>query len=144
MLRPVNRVTMRIHDTLDAETPRGKQASRVYKRGGIWYQTVSGPLRSVWIEPLGRNRLRSRLGVRAEIESGLVEFALTTRVHDPGDYTLRLTVTPRDAASPIASADFPLRLEPGERRQRVTLAVPDAVTWSPRRPALYTLDAALV
>ena len=144
VLRPVNRVTVRIHDTLDAETPRGKQASRVYKRGGIWYQTVSGPLRSVWIEPLGRNRLRSRLGVRAEIESGLVEFALTTRVHDPGDYALRLTVTPRDAASPIASAAFPLRLEPGERRQRVTLAVPDAVTWSPRRPALYTLDAALV
>ena len=144
LLQATNRVTVRIHDTLDAETPRGKQASRVYKRGGIWYQTISGPLRSVWLEPLGRNRLRSRLGVRAEIERGLVEFALTARVHDPGDYTLRLAVIPQGAAAPVASADFPLRLEPGERRQRVTLALPDAVPWSPRRPALYTLDAALV
>ena len=32
--------------SIDANIPRGKQASRVYKQGGIWYQTVSGAVRS--------------------------------------------------------------------------------------------------
>ena len=36
----VNRLTVRIADTMDAETTRGKQESHVYKRGGIWYQTL--------------------------------------------------------------------------------------------------------
>src|SRR5690349_6069716 len=43
-LLPVNRLTVRVADSLDAEIPRGKQESRVYKRGGIWYQTISGPV----------------------------------------------------------------------------------------------------
>ena len=54
-LRPVNRLTVRVADSLDPDTPRGKQESHVYKRGGIWYQTISGPVRSIWIEPVERN-----------------------------------------------------------------------------------------
>jgi len=46
LLRPVNRLTVRIVDTMDAEIPRGKQESHVYKRGGIWYQTYSGGVRT--------------------------------------------------------------------------------------------------
>src|SRR6185369_14600757 len=53
-LLPTNRLTVRVADSLDAELPRGKQQSRVFKRGGIWYQTISGPVRSVWIEPVER------------------------------------------------------------------------------------------
>ena len=145
LLRPVNRVTVRIVNTLDADIPRGKQASRIYKRGGIWYQTISGALRSVWLEPVDRHRLRSRLAVRSTIESRLVEFTVTARIHDPGRYVLRLTVTARDRATPvIATGEFPLELPAGDRRQRVTLALPDAVLWSPSRPALYTLEAELI
>src|SRR6185369_11349328 len=48
LLKPVNRLTIRVADTISAEIPRGKQASRVYKQGGIWYQTISGAVRSVW------------------------------------------------------------------------------------------------
>ena len=109
-LRPVNRLTVRVADSLDPDTPRGKQESHVYKRGGIWYQTTSGPVRSVWIEPVERNRLRSRLGVVSTVPSGgrdgggsgaecasLVEFRVTTRVHDPGEYRLRLVVSERGA-----------------------------------------------
>ncbi|MDP9375677.1 MAG: glycoside hydrolase family 2 [Chloroflexota bacterium] len=146
LLRPVNRLTVRISDPLDAEIPRGKQASRVYKRGGIWYQTISGALRSVWIEAVDRNRLRSRLGVLSAIEkeSRAVEFALTTRIHDPGDYTLRVRVFRRGEAIPMAMGDFPLPLPRGERRQRVTLPLPDAALWSPRRPVLYTVEAELI
>src|SRR3954467_11622747 len=63
LLAPVNRLTVRICDTMDADIPRGKQESHVYKRGGIWYHTYTGAVRSIWIEQVERNRLRSRVGV---------------------------------------------------------------------------------
>ncbi|HEY8599773.1 MAG TPA: sugar-binding domain-containing protein, partial [Thermomicrobiales bacterium] len=137
------RLTVRIADSLDADIPRGKQESRVYKRGGIWYQATSGPVRSVWLEPVGRNRLRSRLDVISTIEDRLVEFVLTTRIHDPGDYRLRLTVTTTDEVVTLRSDEFSLRLEAGEKQQRVVLDLPDARLWSPADPALYLLTAEL-
>ncbi len=143
-LRPINRLTVRVADSLDAELPRGKQESRVYKRGGIWYQTISGPVRSVWLEPLERNHLRSRLGIVATVEERLVEFDLTTRVHDPGDYTLHLVVAPRGSGEPLVVADFALRLEAGEKRQKVALELPEAALWSPAEPNLYHLVAQLI
>ena len=45
-LRLFNRLTVRIADTMDADITRGKQESNVYKRGGIWYQTYTGAVRS--------------------------------------------------------------------------------------------------
>ena len=144
LLLSVNRLTVRIIATLDADLPRGKQASRVYQRGGIWYQTISGARRSVWLEPVAPNRLRARLGVRSAIDTGLVEFTLTTRIRDPGRYLLRLTVAPRTGSTTIAVGEFSLDLAAGERRQRVTLVLPDAALWSPRRPSLYTLEADLL
>ena len=89
-LLPINRLTVRIADTMDADIPRGKQESHVYKRGGIWYQTYTGAVRSVWLEPVERNRLRSRVGVVSIVEDNMVRFNLTTRIHDPGLYTIRL------------------------------------------------------
>ncbi len=143
-LRPVNRVTVRIADSLDAEIPRGKQESRVYKRGGIWYETVSGPVRSVWIEPVQRNRLRSRLDVISVIEDRLVGFNFTTRVHDPGVYKLRVAAVRRGSQEPAVVFECELPLEAGEKRQRVTLEIADAPLWSPRNPNLYHLAAQLV
>ena len=95
ILRPINRITVRIADTMDADIPRGKQESFVYKRGGIWYQTYSGAVRSIWIEQVERNRLRSRVGVVSIVEDQLVRFNLTTRIHDPGSYTIKLNVCDR-------------------------------------------------
>lgn len=150
LLQPVNRLTIRVVDTLDADIPRGKQASRVYKQGGIWYQTISGAVRSVWIEPVGRNRLRSRMGVISSLRDHLVEFDLTTRVHDAGLYRLRLTVIPRkpnkavdDKQFPVIS-EFELPLEAGERVQRVPLDMINAEFWSPVSPNLYHLLAELI
>ena len=142
-LTPVNRLTVRVADSLDPDMPRGKQESHVYKRGGIWYQTISGPVRSVWIEPVERNRLRSRLGVVSTIEERLVEFQVTTRVHDPGRYVLRLVVSERGADKPLASLEIALALEPGEARQYLTLQMPNAELWSPTSPTLYQLVAQL-
>jgi beta-galactosidase/beta-glucuronidase len=145
-LRPINRLTVRIADTMDADLPRGKQESHVYKRGGIWYQTYTGAVRSIWLETVERNRLRSRLGVVSIVEDNLVRFSVTTRIHDPGNYNLRLKVYNRkqDSNEPIATDEFPLRLEAGEKQQRVVVEVPNAVYWSPETPHLYRLVAQLI
>ena len=144
-LRQVNRLTVRIADTLDAEIPRGKQESHVYKRGGIWYHTYTGAVRSVWLETVERNRLRSRVSIISVVEDRLVRFNLTTRIHDPGVYTLRLKVFERgkDTSEPLAESDFQLRLEAGQKQQRVVMEVPGARLWGPGEPNLYLLAAQL-
>jgi hypothetical protein len=143
LLEPVNRLTVRVTDSLDPDRPRGKQESHVYKRGGIWYQAISGPVRSVWIEPVEPNRLRSRLSVVSNVTERLVEFGVTTRVRDAGPYRLRLVVAALDDENPCAVRDIELRLEPGERRQFVVVHIPDARQWSPAVPALYRIVAQL-
>ncbi len=146
ILRPVNRLTVRIADTMDADIPRGKQESHVYKRGGIWYQTYTGAVRSIWLEVVERNRLRSRVGVVSIVEDKMVRFNLTTRIHDPGHYTLRLKVynRKRENTDPIATDEYPLKLEAGEKNQRVVIEVPDAQLWTPETPHLYSLVAQLI
>jgi hypothetical protein len=145
-LRPVNKLTVRIADTMDAEIPRGKQESHVYKRGGIWYQTYSGAVRSVWLETVERNRLRSRFGVVSVVEDQLVRFNLTTRIHDPGCYKLRLKIFDINpsATEPLATSEFELRLEAGQKNQRLVMEVPQAKLWSPETPNLYRMVAQLI
>ena len=143
LIRDVNRLTVRIADSLDPERPRGKQESHVYKRGGIWYQAISGPVRSVWLEPVERNRLRSRLSVVSHLAEGLVEFGVTTRVRDPGTYRLHLIVAGLDQDEPCGRFDATLDLEAGERRQHVVVRIADAKAWSPANPTLYRVIAQL-
>jgi hypothetical protein len=143
-LQPVNRLTVRIAHSLDAEVPRGKMESRVYQRGGIWYQTISGAVRSVWLEPVERNRLRTRLTVIGNIEDRLAQFDVTTRIHDPGVYTLRLVIASHAAEGPLATAEFSLPMEAGEMRQRVAVELPGADLWSPAQPSLLHLVVQLV
>lgn len=146
ILKPVNRLTVRISDTMDADIPRGKQESHVYKRGGIWYHTYTGPVRSVWLETVERNRLRSRVGVVSIVEDNLVRFNLITRIHDPGNYMLKLKVFDKNQKSgdPVATDEYPLKLEAGQKQQRVVLELPEARHWSPQSPHLYKLVAQLV
>jgi beta-galactosidase/beta-glucuronidase len=149
LLTAVNRLTVRVSDTVDPQIPRGKQASRVYKRGGIWYQTISGAVRSVWIEQVNRNRLRSRLSVNCSLRARLVEFDFTTLIHEPGIYRLKLNVTPREQLNSelqegLFTAEFELSLERGERQQRVPMEIPDAKFWSPQAPNLYHISAELI
>ena len=145
ILRPVNRLTVRIADSMEPDIPRGKQASHIYKRGGIWYQTYSGPVRSIWLEELERNRLRSRVAVVSIVEDRLVRFTLTLHIHDPGTYTVSLRVYPHrnTSAPPLAEDRYTMALESGERNQRLVLDMPGARLWSFDQPQLYTLVATL-
>lgn len=146
ILKPVNRITVRIADTMDANIPRGKQESFVYKRGGIWYQTYTGAVRSIWLEKVERNRLRSRVGVVGVVEDELVRFDLTTRIHDPGSYKLRLEISERKQVdgSPTVESEFNLLLEEGQKLQQVVVEVPGVKLWSPTTPNVYTLKAQLI
>lgn len=146
ILLPENRITVRIADTMDAEIPRGKQESHVYKRGGIWYQTYTGAVRSVWLETVERNRLRSRVSVLSMVEDHLVRFAVTTRIHDPGNYVIRLSVYELSGSNgdPIATSDYPLYLDAEQKDQRLVLEVPGARLWSPESPYRYRLVAQLI
>lgn len=146
ILRPVNRLTVRIADTMDADIPRGKQESHVYKRGGIWYQTYTGAVRSIWLETVERNRLRSRVGVVSIVEDKMVRFNLTTRIHDPGQYVIRLKVYDQNGHStqPLAQDSYPIKLEAGQKNQRLVIEIPGAQTWSPESPNLYRLVAQLI
>jgi len=146
ILQQDNKITVRIEDTMDADTPRGKQESYVYKRGGIWYQTYTGAVRSVYLEKVERNRLRSRLGVVSIVEDNLVRFNITTRIHNPGNYTIRMMVYNRKQgdATPVATDSFKLQLEAGQKQQRLVLEIPAAQLWSPGNPHLYKLVAHLV
>lgn len=157
VLRPQNRITVRIADTMDADITRGKQESYVYKRGGIWYQTYTGAVRSVWIETVERNRLRSRVSVISSVEEELVRFNFTTRIKDPGEYTLRVKIYEKKKGSngngngngnghaqPVAESDFNLRLEAGQKQQRVVVELPGAKLWSVKSPNLYRLVAQLI
>jgi beta-galactosidase/beta-glucuronidase len=146
LLLPLNRLTVRIADTMDSDLTRGKQESHVYKRGGIWYQTYTGAVRSAWIETVERNRLRSRIGVVSFVEDRLVRFNFTTRIHDPGQYILRVSVFEYNDKNkePLATSDYPLLLEAGQKNQRVVLEVPGAELWSPENPHLYKVVAQLI
>ena len=146
ILLPISRITVRIADTMDADLPRGKQESHVYKRGGIWYQTYTGPVRSVWLETVERNRLRSRVSVLSIVEDNLVRFTVTTRIHDPGNYIIRLSVFELEETEndPMATSDYPIYLTPCQRDQRLVLEVPGARVWSPETPYRYRLQAQLI
>jgi hypothetical protein len=146
ILQPNNRLTVRIASTMDADTTRGKQESSVYKRGGIWYQTYTGAVRSIWLETVERNRLRSRVGVVSVVEDNLVRFNLTTRIHDPGAYTIKLNVYNRkqESAEPIATDEYALLLEAGQKHQRLVVEIPNAIIWCPQEPHLYRLVAQLI
>ncbi len=145
LLLPSNRLTVRIEDTMDSDLTRGKQESHVYKRGGIWYQTYTGAVRSIWLEAVERNRLRSRIGVVSLVEDQLVRFNFTTRIHDPGQYLLKLHVYPfNERQEPIATTEFTLLLEAGQKNQRVVMELPGAELWSPERPNLYWIVAELI
>jgi len=146
ILKDINKLTVRIAGTMDADTARGKQESAVYKRGGIWYQTYTGGVRSIWLETVERNRLRSRIGVISLIEENLVRFNFATRIHNPGLYTIRLKVYHRKQENdePLATDEYSLPLEVGQKQQRLVMKIPDAIHWCPERPHLYRLVAQLI
>ncbi len=76
----------------------------------------------------------------------MVRFNLTTRIHDPGAYTIKLKIFNRkhEGETPIAEDEYHLLLEEGQKQQRVVIEIPNAKLWSPEDPHQYRLRAQLV
>lgn len=146
ILQPINKLTVRIASSMDADIARGKQESSVYKRGGIWYQTYTGGIRSVWLETVEKNRLRSRVDVICFIDDDLVRFNLTTRIHNPGSYTIKLKIYTKNKlkAKLVATDEYPLLLAAGQKTHRLVIEMPNAKLWSPEHPHRYKLIAQLI
>jgi len=141
-----NKITIRIKGTMDADTTRGKQESSVYKRGGIWYQTYTGGVRSIWLETVECNRLRTKVDVLSVIEDNLVRFNLTTKILHPGQYRVNMEISSRSETGRIivAADEYALMLETGQKQQRFVMKIPDVILWTPERPHLYSLKAQLI
>jgi len=146
ILQENNKLTIRIASTMDADTAMGKQESSVYKRGGIWYQTYTGGVRSIWLETVERNRLRSRIGVVSFVEDNLVRFNFTTRINNPGIYTIKLKVFSKDEDEErqVAEDEYTLSLQAGQKQQRLVIEIPHAKHWCPEEPNRYKLVAQLI
>jgi hypothetical protein len=86
------------------------------------------------------------VSVLSIVEDQLVRFNLTTRIHDPGEYTIRLNIYEREqnGGYPLATSDYPLDLAGGQKDQRLVIEVPGAKLWSPDEPYLYRLVAQLI
>ncbi|MEW1863959.1 PA14 domain-containing protein [Streptomyces sp. NPDC088194] len=123
-------LTLKVKDTIDPNTPTGKQSS---DPSGIWYTPSSGIWQTVWMEPVAK----------ASIDS----LVLTPNLSDD---TLSVTVRP-SAGTPAWSlvnatayaGGKPVGTVIGTVGRKLTLHVPHPELWSPDHPYLYNLKVSL-
>ena len=130
-LKPgLNRIEVKVTDPADkGPQPRGKQVS---KPGGIWYTSVTGIWRTVWIEAVPKTYVASYTQVPdIDRQKLLVKVAVEKAL--PGD---RIHLTALDNGKKISEAD-------GDPGSGITLDVPGARLWSPETPFLYDLAVAI-
>jgi hypothetical protein len=120
-----------VTDPTDRESiSRGKQQLNQF---GIWYTPVSGIWQTVWLEAVNSTHIK-RLLPEADTERGevTIEFDYANVQGDEG-----LTVKILDRDRVVASLSQPVA-------ERLTIAVPNPVLWTPERPKLYGLCVELV
>ncbi|MCA1218726.1 PA14 domain-containing protein [Streptomyces sp. 8L] len=123
-------LTLKVKDTIDPNTPTGKQSS---DPSGIWYTPSSGIWQTVWMEPVAR----------ASVDS----LVLTPNLSDD---TLAVTVRP-SAGTPAWSlvnatayaGNKPVGTVTGTVGTKLKLRVPHPELWSPGHPYLYHLKVRL-
>ncbi|MBM4000090.1 MAG: hypothetical protein FJ297_11235 [Planctomycetes bacterium] len=124
-------LVVRVWDPTDAGfQPRGKQ---VADPKGIWYTSVTGIWRTVWLEWVPATSIR-RLRIRTEVDPARVRIAVDLAGDASGD---KIWAEVRDGETRIARATGPAGTELG-------VEVPDAKLWSPESPFLYSLTVGVV
>src|SRR5438876_1200503 len=104
-----NELLVRVWDPTDScSHPLGKQVS---KRGGIWYTTVTGIWKSVWLEPVEKDTHIRAIRVSPDVDKGEVEFVVD--VVGAGDQVSffftsgrRHTIWTGDWSSDVCSSDL--------------------------------------
>jgi beta-galactosidase/beta-glucuronidase len=125
------KLTVRVWDPADnGFQPRGKQVSRP---GGIWYTSVTGIWQTVWLEPVGENRV-THLKTVANIDRNTVSVSAFTFENNTSDL---VDVKILENGKVIAQSK-------GIAGCEVLLSIPDAKLWSPESPFLYDMEVALL
>jgi|WetSurMetagenome_2_1015567.scaffolds.fasta_scaffold00016_65 beta-galactosidase/beta-glucuronidase len=122
---------LKVTDPVDkGPQPRGKQ---VLKPGGIWYTSVTGIWRTVWLEAVSKTHIAS-MKLTPDIDNQNLSVAL--KVVDPvqGDI---IQVSAWDGDRMVSEAEKTL----GEG---ITLPVKQPKLWSPDDPFLYDLKITIV
>ncbi len=129
----LNVLTVRAHDNLTADQPRGKQ-SLTPRSHGIWYTRCTGIWQTVWLEPVSDVCLED-WQVAPDAARGEIEVSVAVRNSE----TLTLHVDIRSGGRSAGSASG---LVCGGRG-RVRLLLDPFRPWSPADPHLYDLTLTL-
>ncbi|MGD0341055.1 MAG: sugar-binding domain-containing protein [Bacteroidales bacterium] len=122
---------LKIFDPVDNGTqPRGKQ---VLKPEGIWYTSVTGIWRSVWIEAVSKTYISSTRQV-PDIDKKIL--TLDVKVENPGEGDI-IRVIASDGGKPVSQKD-------AATGEEIVLPVNDPKLWSPDSPFLYDLTVSIV
>ena len=108
--------------------PRGKQ---VIEPRGIWYTSVTGIWRTVWLEPVPEAHIAS-LKIVPDVDNAQV--AVTVNVDGCQAHHRVLVQAQRESFSVLQDG------KPGEA---IVVAIPKPDLWSPDSPALYDLTVTL-
>jgi beta-galactosidase/beta-glucuronidase len=122
---------LRVTDPVDkGPQPRGKQ---VLKPGGIWYTSVTGIWRTVWIEAVPKTYISSTKQV-PDIDNQLLTIDVKVENPEPGDM---IHISAWDGEKMISEKQT-------ENGSGIILPVADPKLWSPDNPFLYDLKISVV
>jgi hypothetical protein len=124
-----NRLTVRVEDRTDPETPIGKQIP-------TWYTSTSGIWQSVWLEATGQAVVkRWRIlpeGDAQGVPTGVVKIELEI---DRGGVEQALMLSVQSSNRRFKTVQT--MLEPTATQAVLTLRVPNPRFWTPETPVLY-------
>ena len=129
----INRITLRVEDSLSWTQPRGKQAGTT--RWPIDYDSVTGIWQTIWLEPLPMVCIES---TAFEYKVASAELMYTVGFSAQVDGLLEVAIS--DQGSVIASASAQTNLR-SETRLRFVIEHPQL--WSPDTPHLYDVSLKL-
>ncbi len=108
--------------------PRGKQ---VNKPGGIFYTPSTGIWQTVWLEAVPQTYIRS-LQVTPNVAKQNVEIEVDA-----------VGLCPQDSLRAVARGGACVFASSAACDNKITMAVPNAVLWSPNHPFLYDLSVCI-
>src|SRR5688572_474098 len=123
-----NTIVVSVWDpTTDGYQPIGKQHARPH---GIWYTPTTGIWQTAWLEPVSAQAAIQSLKITPDLDkkSVLVEAKVDARIRA----VVQTNVQVLDGDKVVAE---------GQAGQPI--AVPDAKTWSPEKPFLYSLKVSV-
>ncbi|MFH1923876.1 MAG: sugar-binding domain-containing protein [Planctomycetota bacterium] len=124
-------IVVSVWDPINEGTqPRGKQ---VKEPGGIWYTSVTGIWRTVWMEPVPAASIAG-LDMVPDVDAGVLRLTVETS-GAKGSETIRAEAV--DGGTTVATADVPVG-----RTVEIKLAEPKL--WSPDSPFLYDVKVSLI